>query len=113
MFCLFTSSTLKDWLFKLKTDTGQLLMHTGCTDYRYLYLMTGLCHETPVSIVSSEIFYVTILLCLNILWLKAVSEITARQARTSLAKFSMSTRGRDLAKGHRRHGWMLEFCGHL
>jgi len=29
----------------------------------------------------------TIILCLNSLWLKAVNEITARQTRTSLAKF--------------------------
>ena len=33
-----------------------------------------------------EIFYVTIFLCLNILLLKAISEITARQTRTSLCK---------------------------
>jgi len=33
-------------------------------------------------------FTLTIVLCLNILWLKAVSEITARQTRTSFAKFS-------------------------
>ena len=33
-----------------------------------------------------EILYVTIVLCLNILWLKAVNEITARQTRTSLRK---------------------------
>ena len=32
-------------------------------------------------IFSREIFYVTIVLCLNILRLKAVSEITARQTR--------------------------------
>ena len=38
-------------------------------------------------IFSREIFYVTIVLCLNILWLKAVSEITARQTGTSFAKF--------------------------
>jgi len=31
-------------------------------------------------------FYVTIVLCLNILWLNAVSEITARQTQTSLHK---------------------------
>ena len=37
-------------------------------------------------IFSYEIFYVTIVLCLNILRLKAVSEITARQTRTSLRK---------------------------
>ena len=36
---------------------------------------------------SREIFYVTIVLCLNILWLKAVNEITARQTRASFAKF--------------------------
>ena len=34
-------------------------------------------------IFSREIFYVTIVLCLNILWLKVVNEITARQTRTS------------------------------
>ena len=35
-------------------------------------------------IISREIFYVTIVLCLNILWLKAV--ITARQTQTSSRK---------------------------
>ena len=35
----------------------------------------------------SERIYVTLVLCLNILWLKAVNEITARQTRTSFAKF--------------------------
>jgi len=30
-------------------------------------------------IFSREIFYVAIILCLNILWLKAVNKITARQ----------------------------------
>ena len=33
-----------------------------------------------------EIFYVIIALCLNILWLKAIDKITARQTRTSLCK---------------------------
>ena len=37
-------------------------------------------------IFSREIFYVAIVLCLNILWLEAISEITARQTRTSLCK---------------------------
>jgi len=37
-------------------------------------------------IFSCEVFYVTIVLCLNILWLKAINEITARQTRTSLCK---------------------------
>ena len=37
-------------------------------------------------IFSREIFYVTIVLCLNILWLKAINEITARQTQTSLCK---------------------------
>ena len=37
-------------------------------------------------IFSREIFYVTVVLCLNILWLKAVNDITARQTRTSLCK---------------------------
>jgi len=37
-------------------------------------------------IFSRELFYVTTVLCLNILWLKAVSEITARQTETSLRK---------------------------
>jgi len=36
--------------------------------------------------ISRGTFYVTIVLCLNILRLKAVSEITARQTRTSLRK---------------------------
>jgi len=35
---------------------------------------------------SRETFYIVIVLCLNILWLKAVSEITARQTLTSLRK---------------------------
>ena len=37
-------------------------------------------------IFSHEIYYDTIVLCSNILWLKAVSDITARQTRTSLRK---------------------------
>ena len=37
-------------------------------------------------IFSREIFYVTIVLCLNILWLKAINEITARQTWSSLCK---------------------------
>jgi len=37
-------------------------------------------------IFSREIFYVPIVLCLNILWLKAVNEITARQTWTGLCK---------------------------
>ena len=37
-------------------------------------------------IFSRQIFYVTIVLCLNILWLKANNEITARQTRTSFVK---------------------------
>ena len=37
-------------------------------------------------IFAREILYITIVLCLNILWLKAVNEITARQTRTSLCK---------------------------
>ena len=39
-------------------------------------------------IFSREIFYVTTVLRLNILGLKAVDEITARQTRTGIAKFS-------------------------
>jgi len=38
-------------------------------------------------ILSPEIFYVTTVLCWNILWLKTVSEIIARQTRASYAKF--------------------------
>ena len=37
-------------------------------------------------ILSRERFYVTVVSCLNILRLKAVNEITARQTRTSLCK---------------------------
>jgi len=37
-------------------------------------------------IFSREIFYATIVLCLNILWLKAVNDVTARQTRTSSRK---------------------------
>jgi len=37
-------------------------------------------------IFSREIFYVTIVLCLNILWLKSISGITARQTRITLCK---------------------------
>ena len=52
------------------------------------------CEQIPTStektehclIFPREIFHVTIVLCLNILWLKAVNEITARQTRTSLRK---------------------------
>jgi len=28
-------------LTELKTETGQFLGYTGCTDYKYWYLMTG------------------------------------------------------------------------
>jgi len=35
---------------------------------------------------SREILYVTIVLCVNILWLKAVNKISAKQTRTSLRK---------------------------
>jgi len=41
-------------------------------------------------IFSREIFYVAIVLCLNILWLKAVNEITASQTQTSFAKLKKS-----------------------
>jgi len=41
-------------------------------------------------IFSREIFYVTIVICLNILWLKAINEITARQTRTSLRKHDVT-----------------------
>ena len=37
-------------------------------------------------IFSREMFYVTIFLCLNILLLKTVNEITTRQTQTSLCK---------------------------
>jgi len=37
-------------------------------------------------IFSREMFYATIVLCLNILRLNAVSEVTARQTRTGLCK---------------------------
>jgi len=37
-------------------------------------------------ILSRERFYVTVVSCLNILRLKAVNEITARQTRTNLCK---------------------------
>jgi len=40
-------------------------------------------------IFSRELFYVTTVLCLNILWLKAVNEITARQTETSLRKHNV------------------------
>jgi len=40
-------------------------------------------------IYSREIFYVTIVSCLNILWLKTITEITARQTRTSLCKLDV------------------------
>jgi len=39
-------------------------------------------------IFSREIFYVTIVVCLNILLLKAVNEITARQIRTSFVNMT-------------------------
>jgi len=41
-------------------------------------------------IFSREIFYVTIVICLNILWLKAINEITARQTQTSLRKHDVT-----------------------
>jgi len=37
-------------------------------------------------IFSREIFYATVVLCLIILWLKAINEITDRQTRTTLCK---------------------------
>jgi len=50
---------------------------------------TNSCRESEaLSDILHEIFYVTIVLCLNILWLKAVNEITAKPARTSFAKFT-------------------------
>jgi len=49
------------------------------------------CRENEaLSDISRVIFYVTIVLCLNIQWLKEVNEITARQTRTSFAKFSQN-----------------------
>jgi len=36
--------------------------------------------------ILGEIFYVTTVLCSNIVWLKAANEITARQTRTGLRK---------------------------
>jgi len=42
-----------------------------------------------LSDISREILYVTIVLCLNILWLKAVNEIAARQTRTSFRKYDV------------------------
>jgi len=42
-------------------------------------------------IFSREIFYVTLVLCFNGLWLKAVNEITAKQRRTSLRKLVLPT----------------------
>jgi len=47
-------------------------------------------HEQIQSIVwyfHVKYFYLTIVLCLNILWLKAINEITARQTPTTFAKF--------------------------
>jgi len=38
---------------------------------------------------SREIFYVKVVLCLNILWLKAINEITAKQTGTSLRKLDV------------------------
>ena len=45
-------------------------------------------------IFSREIFYVTTVLCLNILRLKAVNEIVARQTQTSFAKKAKKLRHR-------------------
>jgi len=43
-----------------------------------------------LSDIFTEIFYVTIVLCFNILWLKAINAITARQTlRTSLCKHNV------------------------
>jgi len=47
---------------------------------------TNIYRENASLILSRKILYVTLVLCLNFLWLKAVSEITARQTRTSLRK---------------------------
>ena len=47
---------------------------------------TNIYRENASLVLSRKILYVTLVLCLNILWLKAVSEITARQTRTSLRK---------------------------
>jgi len=52
-------------------------------------------------IFSREIFYVTVVLCLNILWLKAVNELTAMQTRTGFAKFSKKLQHRIFNHGHR------------
>ena len=45
--------------------------------------------DEALSDIFRELFYVTIVLCFNILWLKAVSEITARQTRTSFVNMSL------------------------
>jgi len=46
-------------------------------------------NEVLSDIFTWNIFYVTVVLCLNILWLKAISEITARQTRTFLCKYDV------------------------
>ena len=43
-------------------------------------------NEALSDILTWTFFYVTIVLCLNILWLKAVNDITARQTWTTLRK---------------------------
>jgi len=53
-------------------------------------------------IFSREIFYVTIVLCLNILGLKPVNEITARQTRTGSRKHDViKVRSMQYLKPHK------------
>ena len=71
------------------SQKSKLLILSECitkTDkIRGMWTDTNIYRENgALSDIAREIFYVTIILCLNILWLKAVNEITARQTRVSL-----------------------------
>ena len=48
-------------------------------------------NEALSLIFSREIFYVTVVLCLNILWLKAVNEITASLGEDELAYVNITS----------------------
>jgi len=53
---------------------------------RRIWTNKNSCKEKYCLIFSRKIFYFTIVFCWNILWLKAINEITARQTRTSFCK---------------------------
>ena len=92
----FFSSSDRRKNFLLKAAVYRVGQKVGCwfqANYvnklrRYVYEECGQMRASTERmehrlIFSGEIFYVAIVLCLNILWLKAVNEITSRQTRTS------------------------------